>query len=374
MANIYEELGVRPLVNASATLTRLGGSIMPPQVLEAMVEASKHFVELEELQRAVGARLAAMTRNEAAYVCTGAAAGLVLATAACVAGHDPAAIARLPDVSGLKDEVIIHKSHRNGYDHGVRQVGVKIVEIGYALSTAEWELEAAISPRTAAIFWFQGAMTGKGDLPLETVIEIANRHQVPVVVDAAAQLPPVENLWRFTEMGAALTIFSGGKDLHGPQASGLVVGRKELIEAIRLNGSPNHSIGRPMKVGKEEMIGLLTAVRLYLEMDHEGRASQAEEVVGGWCDTLNRLAGVKAERSFPNEAGQPMPRAHVRIDAATAGMSRDAVVAALRDGSPAIEVATAGMDELYLNPMTLADGEEQIVLDRLVEILREGQI
>lgn len=373
MANIYEELGVRPLVNASATLTRLGGSIMPPQVLEAMAEASKHFVDLEELQRAVGARLAEMTRNEAAYVCTGAAAGLVLATAACVAGRDPAAIARLPDVSGLKNEVIIHKAHRNGYDHGVRQVGVKIVEIGYALSTAAWELEAAITPQTAAIFWFQGAMTGKGDLPLETVIEIANRHNVPVVVDAAAQLPPVENLWRFTEMGAALAIFSGGKDLHGPQSSGLVVGRQELIEAIRLNGSPNHSIGRPMKVGKEEMVGLLTAVRLYLELDHEGRASQAEEVVAGWCDTLNRLAGVQAERSFPNEAGQPMPRAHVRFNTAKTGIDRDAVVAALRDGSPSIEVATGGTDGLYLNPMTLADGEEQIVLDRLVAILREGK-
>lgn len=373
MANIYEELGVRPLVNASATLTRLGGSIMPPQVLEAMVEASKHFVDLEDLQRRVGERLALMTHNEAAYVCTGAAAGLALATAACVAGTDPAAIARLPDVSGLKNEVVIHKSHRNGYDHAVRQVGVKLVEIGCALSTATWELEQAITPRTAAIFWFQGAMTGKGDLPLETVIESAAKHNVPVVVDAAAQLPPVENLWRFTEMGAALAIFSGGKDLRGPQSSGLVVGRKELIEAIRVNGSPNHSIGRPMKVGKEEMIGLLTAVRLYLEMDHEARASQDEEVVSGWCTTLNGLAGVQAERSFPNEAGQPLPRAQVRFDAAKTGMDRDAVMAALRGGNPAIEVSPAGEDGVFLNPMTLADGEEQIVLDRLVAILEDAQ-
>jgi D-glucosaminate-6-phosphate ammonia-lyase len=373
MANIYEELGVRPLVNASATLTRLGGSIMPPQVLEAMVEASRHFVDLEDLQRRVGERLARMTRNEAAYVCTGAAAGLVLATAACVAGTDPAAITRLPDVSGLKNEVIIHKSHRNGYDHAVRQVGVKIVEIGYALSTAAWELERAITPQTAAIFWFQGAMSGKGDLPLETVIDIARTHYVPVVVDAAAQLPPVENLWRFTEMGAALVVFSGGKDLRGPQSSGLVVGRKDLIEAMRVNGSPNHSIGRPMKVGKEEMIGLLTAVRLYLEMDHEARASQDEEVVAGWCTTLNRLDGVEAERSFPNEAGQPLPRARVRFDSAKTGMGRDAVMAALRGGNPGIEVLPAGADGIFLNPMTLADDEDQIVLDRLVEILQHAR-
>lgn len=368
--SIYDELGVRPVINASATLTRLGGSIMPSEVVAAMVEASKHFVNLDDLQRAVGEKLAELTRNEAAYVATGAAAGLVLATAACVAGTDPAAIARLPDTTGLKNEVIIHKSHRNGYDHAVRQVGVKIVEIGMALSTYPWELERAINERTAAIFWFQGAMSGHGDLPLPTVIEIANRHNVPVVVDGAAQLPPVENLWRFTEMGAALTVFSGGKDLRGPQSSGLVVGRKDLIEAIRVNGSPNHSIGRPMKVGKEEMVGLLTAVKRYLALDHEARASQDEETVAGWCMELNRLPGVHAERSFPNEAGQPLPRAKVVIDARKASLTRDEVVKQLADGSPAIMVALAGDDGLYLNPMTLEDGEDQVVLDRLLAILQ----
>ncbi|HXF61541.1 MAG TPA: aminotransferase class V-fold PLP-dependent enzyme [Caldilineaceae bacterium] len=368
--NIYEELGIRPLINASATLTRLGGSIMPPEVVQAMVEASKHFVNLDELQRAVGERLAELTHNEAAYVSAGAAAGIVLATAACITGTDPKAIQQLPDLTGLKNEVIIHKSHRNGYDHAVRQVGVKVVEIGFATHTAPWELERAINDKTAAIFWFQGAMTGRGDLPLETVIEIANRYNVPVVVDATAQLPPVENLWRFTQMGAALAIFSGGKDLRGPQASGLVVGRKDLIEAIRLNGNPNHSIGRPMKVGKEEMVGLLTAVKLYLQRDHEARASQEEEVVAGWCAALNRIDGVRAERVFPNEAGQPLPRAKVVIDPAKTGLSRDQVVEQLMNGSPSIHVALAGADGLYLNPMTLADGEEQIVLDRLTAILR----
>jgi L-seryl-tRNA(Ser) seleniumtransferase len=368
--SIYEELGVRPLINASATLTRLGGSIMPSEVVQAMVEASKHFVNLDELQRAVGERLAALTRNEAAYVSCGAAAGIVQATAACIAGTDPKAIQQLPDLTGLKNEVIIHKSHRNGYDHAVRQVGVKIVEIGYAGHTAPWELERAISDKTAAIFWFQGAMSGRGDLPLEQVIEIANRFNVPVVVDAAAQLPPVENLWRFTEMGAALAIFSGGKDLRGPQSSGLVVGRQDLIEAMRVNGSPNHSIGRPMKVGKEEMVGLLTAVKLYLQMDHEARASQDEEVVAGWCASLNQVAGVRAERSFPNEAGQPLPRAKVVIDPAKSGLNRDQVVEQLNTGEPAIQVSQSGSDALYLNPMTLADGEEQIVLDRLLAILQ----
>lgn len=367
--SVYDDLGVRPILNASATLTRLGGSIMPREVVEAMVDASRHFVNLDELQRRVGERLAELTQNEAAYVSCGAAAGLVLATAACITRGDPAAIAQLPNLTGLKDEVIIHKSHRNGYDHAVRQVGVNVIEIGTATHTAPEELENAINEKTAAIFWFQGGMTGHGDLPLETVIEIANRFDVPVVVDAAAQLPPVENLWRFTQMGAALAVFSGGKDLRGPQSSGLVLGRKDLIEACRVNGSPNHSIGRPMKVGKEEMVGLLTAVKLYLKMDHEARASQDEEVVAGWCGELNRIPGVHAERSFPNEAGQPLPRAKVTIDAACAAHNRDQVVQQLESGAPSIMVSQAGADVIYLNPMTLADGEEQILLDRLKEIL-----
>lgn len=368
--SIYDELGVRPLINASANITRIGGSLMPPEVVEAMREASKHFINLDELQRAVGNKLAELTHNEAAYVSTGAAAGVALATAAVVAGADPKAIQQLPDTTGLKNEVIIHKSHRNGYDHAVRMIGVKVVEIGTESETKPQELEAAINGNTAAIFWFQGAMTGHADIPLEKVIEIANRFHVPVLVDAADQVPPVENLWKFTGMGASLAIFSGGKDLRGPQASGLVVGRKDLIESIRVNGSPNASIGRPMKVGKEEMVGLLTAVKLYVNRDHEARASQDEEIVAGWCMELSRLPGVHAERSVPNVAGQPWPRAKVVIDPAKAGMSRDELVLALRNGTPSIEVLPGGPDVLYVNPMTLADGEDQIVLDRLLAILK----
>lgn len=367
--SIYEELGLRPVINANATLTRLGGSVMPPEVVEAMVEASKHFVDLHELQTVVGRRLAELTRNEAAFVSSGAAAGLALATAACVAGSDLAAIARLPDCTGLKDEVIVHKSHRNGYDHGVRMVGVKLVEIGYGQSAAEWELEAAISDKTAAVFWFQGAMTGHGDIPLARVIEIANARGVPVVVDGAAQVPPTENLWKWTQMGAALAVFSGGKDLRGPQPTGLVVGRKDLIEAIRVNSSPNHSLGRPMKVGKEEMVGLLKAVELYLQIDQDARASQDEETVIGWCHALNQVDGVTAARSFPNEAGQPLPRARVDFDAARLGLSRDQIMAKLLAGEPSISVAPAGDGGVYLNPMTLADGEETVVLERLLAIL-----
>ncbi len=367
--SVYEGLEMRPVINACATLTRLGGSIMPPEVLEAMAEAARYFVDLNELQRRVGERLATLTRNEAAYVSSGAAAGLTLATAACIAGKDPEAIRQLPDLTGLKDEVIIHRSHRNGYDHAVRQVGVRVVEIGYSTGTARWELERAISPNTAAIFWFQGAMTGKGDLPLPEVIEVGQAHGVPVIVDGAAQLPPLSNLWRFTEMGADLAVFSGGKDLRGPQSSGLMVGRRDLIEACALNGNPNHSIGRPMKVGKEEMVGLLAAVERYVNLDHEARDKHCEAVVATWNAALNKLPGVTAVRDFPNEAGQPMAWSLVTIDAAAAGISRDEVIAQLEAGNPIIAVARAGRDAIHLNPMTLEPDEERIVLDRLAQVL-----
>jgi uncharacterized pyridoxal phosphate-dependent enzyme len=366
---LYEQLGLRPIINACATLTRLGGSRMPPEVLQAMEEASRCFLDLPLLQQRVGERIAALTRNEAAYVSSGAAAGLTLATAACITGEDPAKIRQLPDLTGLKNEVIVHRAHRNGYDHAVRQVGVRLVEIGSADGTTRAQLEEAFSPQTAAFVWFQGAMTGRGDLPLPVVIEAAKARGVPVIVDAAAQLPPVSNLWHFTRIGADIAIFSGGKDLRGPQSSGLILGRRDLIRACALNGNPNASIGRPMKVGKEEMIGLLAAVERYLQMDHAARADYCERTVADWNAALNALPGVSARRDFPNEAGQPLPWSLVTITESAAGVSRDELMRRLEAGNPAIAVAPAGADSLHLNPMTLEPGEEKIVLERIAAIL-----
>jgi D-glucosaminate-6-phosphate ammonia-lyase len=371
--SIYEDLGIRPVINAYATLTRLGGSRMPPEVVAAMAEASGCFIDLCELQRRVGERIAEITHNEAAYVCSGAAAGLTLATAACIAGTTAAAIAQLPDLTGLKDEVIIHRAHRNGYDHAVRQVGVRIVEIGDTGGTTQQQLENALSARTAAIVWFQAAFTGRGDLPLSEVIAVATRHDVPVIVDAAAQLPPVSNFWRYTEMGAALVIFSGGKDLCGPQSSGLILGKRGLIAGCTLNGNPNYGIGRGMKVGKEEMLGLLAAVRRYLNLDHEAREEWCERVVADWNTALNRLTGVSACRDFPNEAGQPLPRSLVTIATEDAGINCDGVIAKLAESNPVIAVAPSGAQSFFLNPMTLAPGEEESVRKRLLEIFHTSQ-
>ncbi len=363
MVSRYESLGIRPVINAFATLTKLGGSIMPPEVLQAMNEAASCFVDLHELQKKVGERIAELTHNEAAYVSSGAAAGLLLATAACVV-KDEEDKDKFPHLEGLKDEVIVQKLHRNGYDFAVREVGVKLIEIGTEQGTSVQDLKNAITDKTAAIFWFQGAMNTPSELALEDVIAIAK--DIPVIVDAAAQLPPASNLRKFIQMGAALAVFSGGKDLSGPQSSGLVLGRKDLIEAIRMHGAPNQGVGRPMKVGKEEMMGLLAAVERYIELDHEARELVFETRVSQWNSGLSQLEGITATRDFPNEAGQPVPRTLVMF---SERFVRDTIIQQLWDGEPCITVAPAEANGIYLNPMTVNDEEAEIVLRRLLKVL-----
>ena len=367
--SIHDDLGIRPVINANATLTKLGGSIMPPEVIEAMQDAARYHIDIEDMHDRIGERLAELTGNEAAMVTTGAAAGIVLSIAACVSNGDRDIAKQLPHVETLaKNEVVMFVSHRNGYDFAVRQTGVKVIEIGSETHTDLAELEGALNDKTAAFMWFQGSFSGMGDLPIETVIEKCSARGIPVLVDAAAQLPPVENLHRFTEKGAACAIFSGGKDLRGPQASGLVVGKRWLIEAMRPLRSPNQGIGRPMKVGKEEMAGLLAAVKRYLLIDHEERRERDERVVAQWCATFNAIPGVQAGRSFPNEAGQPLPRCELVLST-DANMSRDALVAALWNSDPRISVQTEDTNGILLNAMTLTDEEVHLVEARIAELL-----
>ena len=369
---LYDELGIAPVINASATLTRLGGSRMPPRVVAAMAEAAEAFVDLPELQRRVGRRIAELTGNEAAYVTSGAAAGVVLAVAACIAGTDPEKVAAFPCLTGEgQAEVVIHRSQRNGYDYAARQTGAKMVEVG---GTAE-ELRAAIGERTACVLWFAGAHFATGALPLEDVVAIAREREVPVLVDAAAQIPPIANLWRFTrELGADAAIFSGGKGLRGPQSSGLVLGSETIVEGCRANGNPNHSIGRPMKAGKEELAGLLAAVEWSLGQDEAATIAGYEASVRRWIERLRGIPGVTAERGYPSEAGQPHGRAIVRFRP-PCPWTRDDVVAALWEGTPRIAVGTVVGEEdaIALNPQTLEPGEDETVLTRLREVLAGGR-
>lgn len=366
---VYERLGMRRVINADATLTRLGGSLMPSHVLDAMREAASSFVDMYELQQVVGKRLADLTRNEAAYVSTGAAAGLVLATLATMTGGDLPTIARLIETGEApKNEVIIHRVHRIPYDPAVRLAGARIVEVGNRLQTFPWEFEAAITPRTAMVFYSAGVHLASGALPLAETVEIAHAHGIPVVVDAAAQLPPTENLWRFTrELGADLAVFSGGKDFHGPQASGLLVGTEAMIAAVAVNGSPHQRLARPMKVGKEELIGLLAAVERYVDEDWRDRARRYEASVERWVEHFSEVPGISASRVFPNEAGQPTPRCRVAFGAET-GLSGGEVARLLWEGDPRIAVAVDGPDAISMTPELLEEGEESILLDRIAAL------
>ena len=362
----YETLGIRPVINANATLTKLGGSLMPPEVVQAMNEAAGSFVDLPLLQRKVGERIAELTRNEAAYVTSGAAAGVLLAATACVLYHHPEVGMDFPQISSLKNEAIVHRNQRNGYDFAVQQTGMRFVEIDPSPSA----LRDAINDKSACIFWFPGRLVGKNDTPLEEVIAIANEHNLPVVVDAAAQLPPVDNLWRFTQMGVAIALFSGGKDLRGPQPTGLMLGRRDMIESIRVISVPNHGLGRPLKVGKEEMMGVLAAVERYLQMDHGARTQYCEDAVAMWCDALNPLPGIQAERDFPNEANQPLPWCLITVDPDLLGRTANDLVAAFLESDPAISVFDVDETRFRLNPMALNPGEQIIVRDACLVLLQ----
>lgn len=373
MSSIYEQLGVRTIINCATTYTRLGGSIMPPEVAQSLADAADAFVYIPELQDAVGRRLAELTHNEAAYVSNGAAAGLALATAACMTGNDPALMARLPnDTDGMRNEVVIHREHRNWYDVAIRQVGVRLIEIGHPLETLPWELDAAINERTAAVFYFYGSHFNRNALPLEYVIERAHERGVPVIVDGAAQVPPVENFWRFTrDMGADIAIFSGGKMIRGPQNSGLVVGRKEIIDGMQLNGPPVQRIGRTMKVSKEAMIGLLAAVERVLETDFVAKTLEWREVVDRWIAIWLSEAPdwIEIFRLDTNEAGEPIARVIVKVDPG-APIDRDDLVALLREGEHPIEVVVDLQGCVAFSPHLLREGDAEIVANRFREILQ----
>lgn len=360
-------------MNAHSRLTRLGGSILAPHVLEAMAWAAQHYFDMRELHAKVGARLAELTRNESACVTSGAAAGLVLASAACIAGKDAAKIARLPQVADTdRNEIVVHRFQRNHYDNNVRTAGARFVEIGQHRATQLWELEEAIGPRTAAILYFTGPYEGPNLLPLDEILKVAKARSVPVIVDAAAQIPPAANLWAFTQMGADLVLFSGGKALGGPQNTGLIVGRKALVEACSLLGSPNYAIGRPMKVGKEALVGLLAAVEFYLERGEREQHERCEAGTALLVERLGGLPGLQARRQFPNFKVQPLAEAVVEFDASRVALSRDQIVQRLAAGAPRIEVAPSGTAAIAINPDTLKEGDAELIVARLKAVLNEA--
>jgi L-seryl-tRNA(Ser) seleniumtransferase len=363
---IYEELGVKKAINAWGTITKIGGSLMAPEVLQAMCEAAGAYVDMYELHEKAGERIASLIGVEGAYVTCGAAAAIAIATAACMAGEDPADIIKLPDSGGMPDEILVLKCHRSRYDQGLRMAGGRMVEIGLADFAIIEQVEAAITEKTAMFFYLAESEKLRGSIPLRKIAAVLKKRGIPLVVDAAAEVPPLENLTRFITEGADLVIFSGGKEIRGPQASGLILGNKKLIRACAANSCPNHGVGRAMKVDKESIAGLVKAVELFVNRDFKKVEEGWESIVAAFLDGLSGVAGLSARRGFPLEPGvQPVtvPRVYIK----SSKIDAPSLVDALRQGNPPI-YADRQADELVINPQNIEDGETGLIIERLVKL------
>ncbi len=354
--DFFKELGVRPFLNAAGTYTMLTASLMPPEAVRAIEYSAKFYVNLNDLQEVVGKRIAQLIGVEAAMVTAGAASALTLGTAACITGK--------PDTAGMKTEVIIQKAHRYGYDHAVRNCGVKFVEV-----VTREELERAINPNTAMMLFFNDA-DPRGKVKVAEFAEIGKKRGVPTFNDAAADVPPVENLSKYCKMGFDLVTFSGGKGLRGPQSAGLLLGRRDLIEAARLNSSPNSdSIGRGHKVNKEEMLAMMVAVESYLKRDHAAEWREWERRAKAISDAARSVKGVTVEQVVP-EIANHTPHLRIRWDRNLVKLSVAEAVKKLREGQPSIECVPGSREYLGMTVWMLQPGDEKHVARRLREVLR----
>jgi L-seryl-tRNA(Ser) seleniumtransferase len=361
--DVIQELGVRSFINAAGTFTNLTGSLMPAEVQAAMQVAARKYVRIEDLQVAVGKRIAQLLRCPAALVTAGCASALSLATAACVAGNDRSRIRRLPDTTGMKNEVLVQRTHRVGYDHAIRNAGVRMIEVG-----SREELEKAINAKTAMLF-FLNAANPKGKIHHEEFVAIGKKHKVPTLIDAAADVPPVDNLYRYTKIGFDLVAFSGGKGLRGPQSAGLLLGRPDLISAAQLNNSPNaDSLCRTNKVNKEEMVGMLVALELFLGRDQAAVWRDWETRCRCIIQALQPLADVRTEMYVPQIANA-VPHLRVSWDYQRRRLTASDMARKLREGKPSIEVNPGSGRQLVIGVWMMEPGQDAIVAERIRAIL-----
>lgn len=390
--SIYADLGIPTIINAKGPSTRVSGGFLAPEVAGAMADAGRYCVDVAELQAHASKLIAEVTGAEAGIVTSGAAAGLLLGTAACVAGLDPGRMGRLPDTSGMKNEVVMVRSQRNFYDHAVRTVGVKLVEVGlpdrYAgagVRDAEaWEIADAVTDRTAAIFWVAG---GNSQPPLPAVAQVARAAGVPLIVDAAAQLPPASNLKRFINEGADLVAFSGGKAIGGPQGSGILCGKRDLvmsailqnldldiywvqwsppaslIDKARLRGLPQHGIGRTCKVGKETVIGLMVALRRFVAESDEVRRGRWMALIEALAKELGEIPKAKAI-----VADGMIPKLQLTFDAG--GRRAMEVCLALQNGNPSVHCDNSRVNSgvLSFSPVCLREEDVPRIAARMKKI------
>jgi L-seryl-tRNA(Ser) seleniumtransferase len=366
---LFKELGVRPFINAAGTYTAMTASLMAPEAIEAINDASKHFVMLDELHDRVGERIAALVRAEAAMVTSGAASALTLGTAAVLTGTDRLKIEALPNLADpaalMKSEVIIQKAHRFGYERAVRNCGIRLVEV-----ETRADLERAITDRTAMMLFYNNN-NREGQIRDQEFVELGRTHAIPTFNDAAADVPPVENLWKYTAMGFDLVAFSGGKGIRGPQSAGLLLGRKPLIMAARQNSSPNgHAIGRGMKVNKEELVGMLAALQAFVEKDHAREAREFDQRAQEIKKSVDAVPGVTSEIFVP-EVANHVPHVRISWSRSTIPLEPAAVVRTLQAGEPSIVIRSEG-DVLVVGVWMMQRGEDRIVARRLRQVL-EGR-
>jgi len=371
----YQKLGVTPFINAAGTYTVLSASTMPDEVQAAIALAARQPVNLNELLDASGAYLAKRLRCEAALVTAGAAAALVVGTAACINMGNEQAVLNIPtDMAGLKNEVIVQKSHRYGYDHALRNCGVRFVEV----ETLE-QYEQAFTERTVMAHFFNA---GAGKISREDWVRVAHQHGVPCFNDAAADVPPISNLWNYTQMGFDLVTFSGGKGLRGPQCTGLLLGRKDLIEAAKKNNSPNsNTVGRGMKVAKEEIVGLVAAVDCFLKQDDAAIEAECRQRADRIAKHLSAIPTVQTQIFIP-EVANHVPHLLITYDQNRIKITGTEVMQKMREGKPRIELnpstggapASAGLqggpNTIVVGVWMLQSGEDIVVAKRLRDVLQ----
>jgi uncharacterized pyridoxal phosphate-dependent enzyme len=367
--NVYEELGVTTVINCQGTMTMLGGSLPHPELEAVMALAGKHFVSIPELEVAAGKRISEMLKlptDYSALVTSGAAAAIQSGLAGVLTGDNEAFIRQLPDLTGMKSEVIIQKTHRNPFDHQLRTTGVKLVEI----ETRE-QLQRAVNERTA-LMHFSNFANAAGQIKVDEWVKLAKQYKIPCMNDAAADTPPVSHLWDYANMGYDLITFSGGKAIRGPQCAGLLIGRKDLVAYALLNNSPHEdTLGRSQKVGKEEIIGMIKALELYLKQDHEALAKEWQGRLESISREVTKVAGVSTSFFTPDIANH-VPHMQITWDPTRIALTPRQVAQALRDSKPSIVVGGGeGRPGLAMSTFMLQPGEHEIVASQLAQVLRQ---
>ena len=360
--DFFKELGLRTFINAAGTYTSMTGSLMPKEVVEAISYGANEYVNLDDLQDKVGERIAELLECEYATVSSGCFGAMSIGMAGILTGKDPKKVKQLPNTEGMKNEVIMQESHSIGYAQALTNVGAKVVRV----KTAK-QLEKAITDKTCML-WFLNAHTDRGEIKWEEFIDLGKKHNIPTFIDCAADVPPVENLFRFTKMGFDLVAFSGGKGLRGPQSAGLLLGKREYIEAARMHTPPRgETIGRGMKVNKEEVLGMLAALELYLEKDHRKEWEMWESQIQLISDSVNSVVGVETEIHVPPYANH-VPSLRIRWDEKKVKITPNEVRKQLTEGHPSIQTV-GDSKSVGMTTWMMVPGQERIVAKRVKEIL-----